>query len=80
MTDVNIAVDVLADGLLDRHDVAILISADSDLVPPIRKLARCAKNKRVVVCLPPNRNSKDLKRYAQGYFHIDPKDLVTFQT
>ena len=42
MTDVHIAVDVLADGLLDHYDVAILITADSDLVPPIRKLARCA--------------------------------------
>ena len=79
MTDVHIAVDVLADGLLDRYDVAILVTADSDLVPPIRKLARCAKDKRVVVCLPPNRNSKDLKRYAEGHFHIDPKDLLNFQ-
>ena len=45
MTDVHIAVDVLADGLLDRYDVAILITADSDLVPPIRKLNKFKPNK-----------------------------------
>jgi uncharacterized LabA/DUF88 family protein len=79
MTDVHIAVDVLADGLLDRYDVAILVTADSDLVPPIRKLARCAKDKRVVVYFPPNRTSKDLKRFSQAYFFIDQKDLERFQ-
>ncbi len=79
MTDVNIAVDVLADGLLDCYDVAILVTADSDLVPPIRKLARCAKDKRVVAYFPPNRTSKDLKRFSQAYFFIDQKDLERFQ-
>ncbi len=79
MTDVHIAVDVLADGLLDRYDVAILVTADSDLVPPIRKLARCAKDKRVVVCFPPNRVSKALKRFAQSIIHINSKDIIGFQ-
>ena len=79
MTDVNIAVDVLADGLMDQYDVAILVTADSDLVPPIKKLALCAKKKRIVVCFPPNRNSKDLRRYAQGHIYIDPKNLIEFQ-
>ena len=79
MTDVNIAVDVLADGLMDQYDVAILVTADSDLVPPIKKLARCAKKKRTVVCFPPNRVSKALKHNAHGHMNIDLKDLTKFQ-
>jgi uncharacterized LabA/DUF88 family protein len=44
-TDHSDVVDVLADGLMDQYDVAILVTADSDLVPPIKKLARCAMEK-----------------------------------
>ncbi len=70
---------VLADGLMDQYDVAILVTADSDLVPPIKKLARCAMDKKVVVYFPPNRSSKDLKRSSQAHFFIDPKELERFQ-
>lgn len=35
MTDVNIAVELMADAFQDRFDLALLISADSDLVGPI---------------------------------------------
>jgi uncharacterized LabA/DUF88 family protein len=79
MTDVNIAVDLLTDGLMDQFDVAILVSADSDLVPPIKKLARCAMDKKVVAYFPPNRSSKDLKRSSHAHFFIDPKELERFQ-
>lgn len=36
MTDVNIAVELMTDAFQDRFDLALLISADSDLVGPIR--------------------------------------------
>lgn len=36
MTDVQIAVELLKDAMADRLDVAFIVSADSDLVPPIR--------------------------------------------
>lgn len=36
MTDVNIATHLLTDAFLDIYDTAILISGDSDLVPPIK--------------------------------------------
>jgi hypothetical protein len=35
MTDVNIAVELLCDAFDDSFDTAIVISADSDLAPPI---------------------------------------------
>ena len=36
MTDVNIATAMLTDAYRDRFDTALLVSADSDLVPPVR--------------------------------------------
>ena len=38
MTDVNIAVEMLADAFHNEYDTAILISADSDLSAPIKKV------------------------------------------
>jgi len=35
MTDVNIATEILTDAFRDAYDTALLISADSDLVPPV---------------------------------------------
>ena len=35
MTDVNIAVRLLADAMDDAFDTAMIVSADSDLVPPV---------------------------------------------
>lgn len=36
MTDVNIACHLLADAMDGRFGVALLMSGDSDLVPPVR--------------------------------------------
>jgi uncharacterized LabA/DUF88 family protein len=79
MTDVNIAVDVLADGLMDQFDVAILVSADSDLVPPIKKLNKVKSKKRVVVVFPPNRYAMQLKSVADGIYQIHPAELLKYQ-
>ena len=38
MTDVNIATNLLVDAFQDCFDVALLVSADSDLIAPIRAL------------------------------------------
>ena len=40
MTDVNIAVEMLTDVFQDKLDKALIISADSDLAGPIRKVSR----------------------------------------
>lgn len=36
MTDVNIAVEMLSDAYANAYDAALLISGDSDLIPPIK--------------------------------------------
>ena len=38
MTDVNIATQMIIDAYQDKYDTAMLISGDSDLVPPIKAI------------------------------------------
>lgn len=38
MTDVNIATSMIIDAFKDEYDMAMLISGDSDLVPPIKSV------------------------------------------
>lgn len=64
MTDVNIAVELLADACSDSFDVALLVSADSDLVGPVQKVRTMFSSKKVVACFPPKRYSNDLKNAA----------------
>ncbi|HEY9724204.1 MAG TPA: NYN domain-containing protein [Oscillatoriaceae cyanobacterium] len=69
-TDVNIAVEMLADAFEDRYDVAMLISGDSDLASPIERIRRLFPKKRVVVAFPPGRKSEHLAKLAHGSFMI----------
>jgi len=70
MTDVNIAVEMLADAYQDGFDSALLISADSDLTAPIVAIRRLFSEKRVTVAFPPRRHSAQLKRLAHDSFQI----------
>jgi len=60
-TDVNIAVSLLEDAYDDQYDVAILLSGDSDLAPPVRAVQARFPSKRIVVAFPPRRNSSELR-------------------
>jgi len=70
MTDVNIAVELLRDSYENKYDVALLISADSDLVPPIKLVKELFPDKRIVAAFPPLRNSAELSRIAHAHLHI----------
>lgn len=76
MTDVSIATEMLLDASNDRFDKALLISADSDLVPPVKAIKDEYAEKNVVVAFPPARFSEELKNVANGYFHISRADLA----
>jgi len=75
MTDVNIAVEMLTDAFLNKFDVAILISADSDLTGPIMKIRNLFPDKQVIVAFPPERFSYELQKFANATFIIGRKKL-----
>jgi uncharacterized LabA/DUF88 family protein len=70
MTDVNIAVQLLADAFDDNFDTALIISADSDLTTPVQTVRNKFPEKRIIVAQPPGRNSVQLSRAASAAFTI----------
>lgn len=64
MTDVQIASEMIADAVLDAFDVAILVSADSDLVPAIKKVKLLQPGKSVRALYPPNRGCIEITNHA----------------
>lgn len=79
MTDVNIAVKMLIDAFQDRFDTAILISGDSDLVPPIREIQKHFRGKKVIVGFPPKRHNISIANISNGSFVIGRKKLKDSQ-
>ncbi len=79
MTDVNIATQIILDAYQDKYDTAMLISGDSDLVPPIRAVHRTYPNKRVFVAFPPKRHNNSVSLEAKGSIIIGRKKLVDSQ-
>ena len=75
MTDVNIAVELLTYAFHDKFDIAMLISADSDLVPLLKSLKKLYPFKRVIVTFPPKRSSKELMNVANVTIRIDRSTL-----
>jgi uncharacterized LabA/DUF88 family protein len=79
MTDVNIAMNIIVDAYKDEYDMAILISGDSDLTPPIREVHALFKNKRVFIAFPPKRHNNSLALVAKGSEIIGKKRLLDAQ-
>ena len=79
MTDVNIATQMLIDAYQDSYDMAMLISGDSDLVPPIRAIHKLFNKKRVFVAFPPKRHNASVALIAKGSLTIGRKKLVDSQ-
>lgn len=79
MTDVNIATQMLVDAYQDNYDMAMLISGDSDLVPPIKAIHDLFKQKRVFVAFPPKRYNNSVALVAKGSMTIGRKKLMDHQ-
>ena len=69
-TDVSIAAEMLCDAFNNECEIAILVSADADLVPAIEAIKRHCQNKRVVVAIPPGKNCEELISVAHAYLRI----------
>ena len=63
-TDVNIALRILCDAIDDVYDKALIVSADSDLIPAIHAVRRYAPEKRIGVMFPIGRSNNNLKMEA----------------
>ena len=70
MTDVNIALQMLTDAFQNAFDTALLVSADSDLVGPVRTIQTLFPAKKVVVVFPPARRSAALQKTAYKYLYL----------
>jgi uncharacterized LabA/DUF88 family protein len=69
-TDVNIAVALVEDAVLDTYDTALLITADSDLCPAVAAVKRLRPAKRIIAAIPPRRNSVALIAAVDAYLRI----------
>ncbi|MGX1024995.1 NYN domain-containing protein [Psychroflexus sp. MBR-150] len=61
-TDVNIATHLIGDCALGKVDKIVLVTADSDLIPPIEFIKENYKNIKIKIYFPPNNFSYDLAR------------------
>jgi hypothetical protein len=62
-TDVNISAQMMRDCALNNTDVLILVSADSDLVPPLELVKNDYPEKTVKIFFPPKSFSYDLNGF-----------------
>lgn len=69
-TDVRIATEMVIGCVRDTYDVGILVSADSDLVPPVEFLRFHPHRKRIGIFFPPKRYSTELVKAAHFYMHL----------
>ena len=60
-TDVNISVRMIKDCIQDKTDKLILVSADSDLIPPLEAIRELFPQKKLKVYFPPAHFSRDIK-------------------
>ena len=65
-TDVRIATNIIADAYNKMCDVSIIVSADSDLVPPIELLREIKPLQKIIVFFPPKRYSNNLRNIANS--------------
>lgn len=72
-TDVNIAIQMTAVAFLDNFDDALLITRDSDLVPPIEIIKQHFVEKRIGLAISPGLISRELIRKVDYSFYLSRK-------
>jgi uncharacterized LabA/DUF88 family protein len=74
-TDVSVAVSLVADAARAASDLALIISADSDLCPAIRTARRVNPRRGMIAAFPPRRSSFEIRSLIRGAFTIAAADL-----
>lgn len=65
-TDVNISVRMLEDCFRQQTDIIALISADSDLIPPMASIMKYFDSIAIKVYFPPANHSRDISDFLLG--------------
>ncbi|MFD2419060.1 NYN domain-containing protein [Amycolatopsis pigmentata] len=74
-TDVNIAVSLVADTAAEASDIALVISADSDLCPAIRTARSLPVQRGMIAAFPPRRSSFEIRGLIPAAFTIGQDKL-----
>jgi hypothetical protein len=69
-TDVNIATALVSDAAFGRMDSALVVSADSDLVPAVRAAKAARPGLFIAAAFPPKRFSSELQALMPNSLHI----------
>jgi uncharacterized LabA/DUF88 family protein len=74
-TDVNVAVSLVSDAAASASDIALIVSADSDLCPAIRTARSLNPRRGMIAAFPPRRSSFEIRSLIRGAFTIAAADL-----
>jgi len=70
-SDVRLATRMISDVVNNRCDVSVLVSADSDLIPPIEFIRLHKATHRILVYFPPSRESYNLISISDSYVKLE---------
>lgn len=76
-TDVNIALALFQQAVLDTYDNAVIVSGDTDLIPAINAVRKTFPTKRVGSLIPIGRASEDLKKQTDFHFKMKEQQLLS---
>lgn len=79
LTDTHIASRMIGDAVRDRYDIAILVSRDNDLAPPVREVLDLFPEKQVIVASPTEKVGKLLRKAATHTFIIKEQAFANSQ-
>lgn len=69
-TDVNIAVSIVADAAASASEIALIVSADSDLCPAIRTARSLNPRRGMIAAFPPRRRSFEIRSLIRRPFTL----------
>lgn len=74
-TDVNISVTLQRLAYEDRFDRAVIVSGDSDLIPPISYVKQTFPQKEIGILIPIGRRAEELKSKADFFWRLKTMHL-----
>lgn len=79
-TDTGLSVEIVRDAFRDEFDSALLMSGDTDFVPPLRVVSEEFPEKKIIVAKPINCGPcVDLRAYANRFVRVKTKHLSVCQ-